>query len=93
MRFLISCVLFALGLGCGLAVGSLVAFLFAPSPGDETRDSLCRLLVANRAPGGIARQRWRQAQEAGATEFARSQDLLVTRMRAARQAGRLENHN
>ncbi len=91
MRFLFSCVLFAVGLGCGIAVGSLVAFLFAPSPGDETRDRLEGLLAANSDPAAIARQRWRQAREAGATEFARSQDQLVMRMRAARQAGGLGN--
>ena len=82
------------GLVLGLAVGALLAVLFAPQPGDETREQLAEQSVLLRKQGKVRaeqlkadlRDRYGDAMVQGREAYGRAKDEVQTRYNKAKSA-------
>lgn len=82
------------GLVLGLAVGAALAVLFAPQPGDETREQLSEQSVELRRRGqslveqltAQVRERYGDAMTQGQETYGRTKDEVLTRYNKAKHA-------
>lgn len=82
------------GLVLGLAVGAVLAVLFAPQPGDDTREQLTEQSIRLRQQGqqryedvtSQLRERYGDAMVQGREAYSRAKGEVLTRYNKAKQA-------